>query len=139
MGTNFYWMEERSDEESDISQHIGKRSAAGLYCYDCGTTLHRISTIDIHQSNSFNDLHRDWNDECPSCHQSAHSKDEQTNVKSACSFTWTLMKHKWEIQRSEEYLQPIIRDEYDRTYTASEFLEMLKGCPIEFQSPCWFS
>ena len=49
MGTNFYWIVTGtaavpSDvkvpiEEDSPEVHIGKRSAAGPYCWDCGVTL----------------------------------------------------------------------------------------------------
>ena len=36
MGTNYYWKDkhENCEYEDDIQVHIGKRSAAGLYCWD---------------------------------------------------------------------------------------------------------
>ena len=37
MGTNFYIIDK--DQEYSEGRHIGKRSAAGWYCWDCGTTL----------------------------------------------------------------------------------------------------
>lgn len=42
MGTNYYWADKLAEDPSnkdDINVHIGKRSAAGTYCWDCGTTL----------------------------------------------------------------------------------------------------
>ena len=62
MGTNFYWtkiqpwflenaknivLDLKEDYESPVI-HIGKRSAAGLYCTKCGCTINRYGTQSIH-------------------------------------------------------------------------------------------
>ena len=38
MGTNFYKIK-RVDNKIEEGEHIGKRSAAGEYCWDCRRTL----------------------------------------------------------------------------------------------------
>lgn len=46
MGTNFYWIKNEEGHlpggitgEAEFLEHIGKRSAAGQYCWDCGVPL----------------------------------------------------------------------------------------------------
>ena len=67
MGTNFYEFKDGVE-----GRHIGKRSAAGLYCHDCGVTLcarayDRWEKKEVegeeavHQGDSF------WYDACPKC------------------------------------------------------------------------
>jgi hypothetical protein len=136
MGTNFYWIsDDKYADEYDIHIHIGKRSAAGSYCYDCGTTLNSEGTSEIHTGS--NQLSQ-WLDECPAC----NTLKGAGNVKTCCSFTWTLLKHKWEIKRlaKEEPDKKIIYNEYDEKFTAKEFLEEeLKTCMVEYQTPREFS
>lgn len=55
MGTNFYFkrslLDLPEDTDSDDPRiHIGKRSAAGLYCWDCDETLHKEGRERIHYS-----------------------------------------------------------------------------------------
>lgn len=47
MGTNFYLKGHRGDD--DPKYHIGKRSAAGLYCWDCRITLCKGGESAIHR------------------------------------------------------------------------------------------
>lgn len=147
MGTNFYWKEARNEDDDHIEQHIGKRSAAGLYCYDCGSTLNRGGTTFIHKG-SVKDMVNTWLDTCPCCGKSREeghfTKTEEvirTGVATCCSFTWTVMKHKRAIEERVKTNpdKKIIVDEYGEVFSAREFLELLRICPIEFQSPCEFS
>lgn len=55
MGTNFYIAKTYNkdgdfDDRGDPKTHIGKRSAAGLYCWDCGISLHRKGPEFVHHS-----------------------------------------------------------------------------------------
>lgn len=137
MGTNFYW--KGYEHSDDIKHHLGKRSGAGLYCYDCGTTLNRGGINVIHESES---IWNKWLDECLACgKQYDEAKDgEMIGVDYCCSFTWTVMKHLEQIKQfaKDNYEDKIIVNEYGEEFTAKEFLEMLKGCPIWFQSPYEF-
>jgi hypothetical protein len=149
MGTNFYWLGHQ--HEYGIQHHIGKRSAAGLYCFDCGTTLCHNGIQGIHTGLG------DWLATCPSCGKArkdesitesapgvelgcAKRNGKPSGLRSASSFTWTLLKHKREIEALRDYSsKPVIVDEYGREYTAREFLDELQWCPVEFQSPHEFS
>ena len=57
MGTNFYF----GDAERFEKIHIGKRSAAGWYCWDCRITLRKDGESGVHQGD------RAWHDRCPQC------------------------------------------------------------------------
>lgn len=48
MGTNYYARGYRRIADMDPQYHIGKRSAAGLYCWDCGKTLCKDGESGIH-------------------------------------------------------------------------------------------
>src|SRR5437879_5718682 len=70
MGTNFYWRtaatllptgEDVPEDSDDPRIHIGKRSAAGPYCWDCDQTLCKDGIDGIHQGKS------GWYPACPRC------------------------------------------------------------------------
>ena len=102
MGTNFYWKDKESwiqklqksegkymDFFNDDSpeKHIGKRSATGQYCFKCCKTLCKEGEARVHYTESH------WYDKCPKCHKI-------DNVKTTCSFTWTMKKHKEELLKN---------------------------------------
>lgn len=142
MGTNFYWKELPKefkrykanvekyigdcDDTHNVLLHIGKRSAAGLYCYECGTTLNKYGTDFVHDS-----MYDDWYEVCPICGR------EGTPI---CSFRWTFMKHKWMIEKlaHEGCKEKCIVDEYGDSYSPIEFLSEV-STPIEYQACCEFS
>ena len=126
MGTNFYINE----------KHIGKRSAAGPYCWDCKTTLCKEGEDKVHYDS-------EWFDHCPSCgnkkqeqslNESAAGKElgfnkgplNKQGVSSCCSFSWAM--YPYQLQDGT------IKDEYDRIYTKDEFNKMLEDCPIRYYS-----
>ena len=167
MGTNFYWKKLPIDLEpykdtvdmtdnNNILMHIGKRSAAGLYCLDCGCTFHKYGTDHIHgeyNPHSFFDkekynteLKTYWYDKCPVC-----GKDG-TNI---CTFRWTFLKQKEIIEdmsigeiyyeKRHEPIPKVIVDEYGQEYTATEFLIDIQipnttvGTVVEYQTANRFS
>lgn len=122
MGTNFYWDEKHR-------QHIGKRSAAGIWCWDCGCVVeYKITHI-----------------ECPSCHKKyqPYSEDFTTNsvgrelglntnppkkktgLASCSSFTWAITPEAFKASKRRK-----IYDEYHRIYTRQDFKNVLEECPI---------
>ena len=148
MGTNFYKLSKtRNQDNMDPKYHIGKRSAAGWYCWDCSITLCKDGPSKIHYSEY------DWYDKCPNCgkkpikenldegavgRELGFNKSEfkrKTGVKSCCSFSWAmpldgLKKCKF------------VKDEYGRKYTIEEFRKMiLEECPIIYTNIIgeWFS
>jgi len=150
LGTNFYWIKPQEwmkeieknggakvdfdDPEFDynIFRHIGKRSASGTYCESCGTTLCIYGTRHVHSgviNMPWGQIDVKFHDKCPVC----RSKE---NVIHTCSFTWTFMRHKWELEKLIESGfgdEKVVRDEYGREYTAREFLNEEISSRIEFQ------
>ena len=125
MGTNFYKLD---------GTHIGKRSAAGQYCWDCEITLCKNGNEGVHYSAS------DWYDKCPKCGKSPDDNGanamwkelgfskvngKQKGVSSCCSFTWAITPEKIEKVK-------FVKDEYGRRYTKADFMKELEFCPIQF-------
>ena len=143
MGTNFYWKEIPKEFEQykanvkrcsvygfdnnneNVLKHIGKRSGAGLYCYECGTTLNKLGTDHLH------DCESEWYERCPICGREGSP---------LCTFCWTFMKHKWLIEKlaHEGCKEKCIVDEYGDSYSPIEFLQEV-NTPTEYQSCCEFS
>ena len=141
MGTNFYLNGHRYND--DPKYHLGKRSAAGFYCWDCGVTLCKDGNDGIHSGRS------DWYDKCPNCgkgkNEESLSNDsagrelgfnkkplqKKTGVASCSSFKWAR-----ELGRVKK-----IEDEYGKKITRKEFEKMLEECPVQFFDLMgqWFS
>lgn len=128
MGTNFYIGE----------QHIGKRSAAGWYCWDCNISLCVGGDTQVHLSDN-------WYDACPYCgkkvvKESLYSSSagrelgfnksepkKKSGVASCSSFSYAI--------KPEELVQKLnagctVVNEYGDKYTPRQFLEILNECPI---------
>jgi len=141
MGTNFYLT------TPTTRQHIGKRSVAGLYCWDCKKTL----CID-----GLNHIHENWNptkhnkprwfQNCPDCGATYNDNNElpeataielgfskptllpKSGVGTCSSFTWAIEPAQVLFHKGE------IEDEYKDWYSISEFLQMIETqCPIQFE------
>lgn len=143
MGTNFYLKKEYYGADGkEYELHIGKRSAAGLYCWDCDETLIIGGKSMIHHGNT------GVYDTCPRCGQkrgnenmedtsaglelgfskNKKSTQRKTGVKTCSSFTWSK-------QPSDIAAKDIkyIWDEYGTKYTKKEFFEMITNtCPVQF-------
>ena len=137
MGTNFYLIGHRCDDSPEY--HIGKRSAVGLYCFDCRQTLCKDGEAGIHTGKS------EWHDRCPQCgctpiketldqgtsglelgFAKPYKKNERAGVRSASSFTWAMNPYKLIGRRK-------VVDEYGRVYGIKKFKEqVLDNCPIQF-------
>lgn len=128
MGCNFYTLDRI---------HIGKRSAAGYYCWDCGITLCKGGIEDIHSGFA------EFFNSCPQCEKkkdvegienSAAGRElgfnkgpfkKKKGLKSCSSFNWAVMPHTINKRR-------IIVDEYRRRYLKEQFDAVLQECPIQF-------
>jgi hypothetical protein len=136
MGTNFYVRKRFSLRHNREGQHIGKRSAAGKYCWDCGTTLCVGGDEGVHRDAAFYD-------NCPKCGKPANMENgyhaafvelgfqepqdlqRPTGVSSASSFTWAC--------HAVDVVGKDIVDEYGRIYSWDEFEEqVIAFCPIQF-------
>ena len=102
MGTNYYLNGYISNDNPNF--HIGKRSSNGLYCYNCGIQIPNEEKV------------------CPCCGD-IESKIDGIGVSLCCSFTWTKMSHKTNLQRAINSPDKVVIDEYGKTYTAREFFE----------------
>lgn len=139
MGTNFYWL----GEGDRYSGHIGKRSAAGWYCYDCRVSLCRGGESMVHSG-----LY-DMFDRCPKCGKSVQPRayhaamvelgfeqaatQKMTGVQGASSFIWAQQPEQVIARCIEHLFEHCVEDEYGDTYTGQQFLWMLDaGCPIRF-------
>jgi len=159
MGTNFYFIVpavtlptgevlhlwKMSVMREHPAVHIGKRSAAGPYCWDCNTTLCVQGNAGIHAHVA------EWHACCPKCGQvrdetglgqsaalelgfKTMSQMQSKGVRSCSSFRWGIPKDVVFKTCQANLETGIIQDEYDRVYTGTLFLKMLDACPIEFES-----
>lgn len=165
MGTNFYWkltpalptlptsLKTPFGEDvpvtvsvntDDPKVHIGKRSGAGPYCWDCRLTLCKGGVAKIHTGRS------DFFDACPKCGQKRntnalpHSTMVELGFKSpdvvvpkgvegAASFSWAQDPVRVRAFCQAHPEESIIEDEYGVSLTGTGFLQMLEAnCPIEF-------
>lgn len=149
MGTNFYLktlLDAGILDRDDPQVHIGKRSAAGLYCWDCGVTLCQSGISGIHRAG------QRWLDRCPRCGQSPDAETMANSavglelgfarlkakrphgVRSCSSFSWAqdpIAIRKLCFTLGDE---PVVVDEYGRVYTGDQFLLMLMAnCPLQFE------
>ena len=131
MGTNYYIKGHCGD--MDPQYHIGKRSGAGLYCWDCSEYLKDRLTCPI--------CNKSYNDE--DLTRSAAGRElgfntgpyaRKAGVQSCSSFTFAQQWHT--IAKDFD----TIEDEYGQEYTLSEFNNILIECPvIILKVGCWFS
>lgn len=133
-------------ERMDPTIHIGKRSAAGPYCWDCDVTLCRAGTRGVHHHDS------EWNDACPRCRKRYQPKDtikegagavelgfakpeteRPTGVRSCSSFGWAQPPDSFRVFADEHADERVVVNEYGDVMTAREFTAMLHyNCPISF-------
>ena len=155
MGCNFYT--QKSSEENwgtRYQDHIGKRSAAGMYCWDCNVSLHKLGENEVHNTHGIykgHDLNQMiaereeyWYDKCPECGQrqkeetltdssagrelgfNKNPPEKKTGVASCLSFSWAM--------KPDHFARNVVEvwDEYSRQYTLKEFKKILEECPIRF-------
>ena len=167
MGTNFYWKPDIEKklfhlvEDDDHPQHhIGKRSAAGLYCWDCGVPL----VEEVSYGRRFYQKTRWSNDAvhgsshphlkaCPNCILepgaspglsspgnpagvelgfAKPARGRPTGVDSAASFSWAQEPARVLLTCRKSPLTPVIADEYGSDYTGDDFLDLILGVPLWF-------
>lgn len=163
MGTNFYWRVEVAplptgaviDHMISLRvlggfdnpiTHIGKRSAAGAYCWDCRQTLCAGGEAAVHSGSGH------FREACPKCGKSPRkvsltdggaasvelgftkpSTEPPTGVGSTASFSWAQDPETVRRICADRPNDALIVDEYGQKLTGAEFLTMLKcNCAIEF-------
>lgn len=153
MGTNFYWNplaaaldadEWLNSDRDDPRVHIGKRSAAGHYCWDCDRTLCKGGNAAVHTGRS------QWYSACPSCgrtpEQSSGLKrgpaavelgfakpetERPTGVSGTSSFSWAQDPERVGAICDAHPNEPLVVDEYGAVLTGREFMAMLRAnCAI---------
>lgn len=150
MGTNFYAVK-TPEEECTYENHIGKRAAAGQYCWDCNQTFCKDGEDQIHHSKIRRSLwseaeNTEWYDFCPSCgakptettltdssaglelgFRKQRTEGTPTGVKTVCSFRWAKFPYEY---IDEDFL---VKNEYGDITTFKEFNNMLNTeCPIHY-------
>jgi len=158
MGTNYYIKGYDSPEKNDNGEdnpewHIGKRSAAGLFCFDCDITLCKSGAKGVHHDEP-------WYDACPTCGKKyeregldkssaglelGFNKNPtaiKTGVSTASSFSLAMDFTQLVAKLQEEFgkkgkefdeNEKTIVDEYGREYSYTEFLELLKPIPKDLR------
>ena len=135
MGTNFFTMS---------GKHIGKRSAAGKYCWDCRKTLCKGGEEKIHYD-------YEWYNDCPVCGKPYVKKEntagmvelgfskeiENKGVGTCCSFNWAVAPER--VVGNKRLKK--VKNEYGEVFTREEFEKMLENlCPIWYRHSIgeWF-
>lgn len=144
MSTNFYFRD-RGRHYTTSKLFIGKRAAAGLYCWRCCITLCKDGPEQVHFSSN-------WHKACPKCgdiYQRGAIHDDGdavgielgfakprfslpvNGVMGCSSFLWHIPKDNVE-EKIRSGHEPIVRDEYGRDMDGDSFLLMIKcNCPIQ--------
>jgi hypothetical protein len=146
MGTNFY--------NKVTEQHIGKRSAAGVYCWDCRVSLRRGGESEVHSGGRYimtypssqwaAERAKEWHEVCPQCgNRPAEEGIDESSAGRELGFNTDPPKRKkgvsscssfsWAIEPEDLKGVGAILDEYDHEYTAEDFAAALKECPIQFR------
>jgi hypothetical protein len=117
--------------------HIGKRSAAGLYCYSCNAWFHDPANCD--------ERPKDERTSCKYCGAQAKSgmnratsvelgfaKPEplrpESGVEGTCAFLWANWPDEvYHIARQAPAEMQLVVDEYGKTMTGKEFVNMLRA------------
>jgi predicted RNA-binding Zn-ribbon protein involved in translation (DUF1610 family) len=133
--------------EEDGSIHLGKRAAAGAYCWDCDVTLAIGGKSEIHMGRT-GQLNA-----CPNCGKPIERAPIQSSANPAgielglaraktvrptgvgfcSSFTWAQDPESIGVFLQKYPDDEVVVDEYDRRMAAAEFLEMIEvNCPVQF-------
>ena len=156
MGTNYYIKGYSENDNMNPNWHIGKRSAAGHFCFDCDTTLCVDGPERVHYCRTGN---RDtqWHTSCPMCGKMPNQENmaqssgglelgfnknpyvKKTGVASASSFSFAMSLRDLKRALKHDFgklSKAIVVDEYDREYSYKEFIDMLNTIPKCLQYDC---
>ena len=157
MGTNYYIKgydnPEKNEDEDSPKWHLGKRSAAGLFCFDCDITLCMTGAEGVHYD-------KPWYDACPNCGKKyekegldkssaglelGFNKDAKAlkeGVSTASSFSFAmdfieivakLQKEFGEEGKQFDENEKTITNEYGEEFSYVEFLELLTPIPTSLR------
>lgn len=162
MTTNFYLKEDFKNlypiEREELL--IGKRAAAGHYCWGCRRILIHCWSMNAHSLvhsslKSVTDFMGTTHNverlsECPSCGKEYEKEGwngavgrelgfnetkptEKAGVKSTGSFMFALrFQESFKLFNSLNNNRKVIIDEYDKEYTLKEFFSILSECAIQY-------
>lgn len=157
MGTNFYLRGFRHDDSP--GHHLGKRSAAGMYCWDCKMTLCKYGKDLIHHGGHPGE--KTFYDKCPKCGRLPEKESDWKNsagrelgfnneppkkkagVASCSSFSWAVDPEKLFSEKLAHECPTctgpfrggkVIENEYGDLFTVEEFRQILEECPVQFTS-----
>ncbi len=143
MGTNYYI---RGRVDDDYEGHIGKRSAAGLYCFDCDLHLgcgsktqrcHQCGLVHVQQHKMTGPVAVELGFEKP-------SPLPTSGVHGCSKFTWDM--HRAEVstaieaakgacptcERKHDDAAKVIENEYGDLFTFDEFMEkVVEACAVQ--------
>lgn len=140
-------------DNDDPVVHIGKRAAAGKFCWDCNITLCIGGNDEVHKGcRKHVGCDCGWYKACPKCKKEfdkeqkdgnnpgmvelgfAKPRNERpTGIKGASSFSFAQDPERVYNICKMFPDEKIIEDEYGRQLTGQEFLNMLdNNCPIRF-------
>lgn len=133
MSTSFY-LTDAVIFENLPTAHIGKRSGAGLYCFDCDLTLSKNGKERLHDSPNLGRY-----DACLGCgaapdrNATILTDMRPSGVARTCSFSWAQDPEIIGPLIMQYPLEPLVRDEYGGIWTGQGFLDMLaSSCPIQY-------
>lgn len=140
MGTNYYFNTEVGQEQEDET-HIGKRSAAGLWCWDCDQTLCAGGRKNIHQASDVWHKHCQWcgtkSGENESLELSTAGRElgfnktnpgPKTGIATTSSFHWAIPPGYFRRKAAAIKDRPPVINEYGDTFTVEEFDAILSEC-----------
>ncbi len=124
MGTEYYIKDKTKEMNQGI--YIGKRSAAGKFCYKCRMTLHRGGPDMIHTVTG------QWAAACMKCNSNdfvspAMSFTFNINLPDLCN---TLVESGYNLDND----LCIVGSNSEKAFSFDEFIEGLKECAITFNS-----
>ena len=111
MGTNYYYGD----------KHIGKRSAAGRYCYACKRSTCKEGDAEVHTGRAT------WTEDgtCFHC-------GKAFQVRGCCSFSWDMRPGFFaELCDVLGAGGPTFGDEYGGEYSPKEMRALIDECPIK--------
>lgn len=117
--------------------HIGKRSAAGLYCYSCNAWFHDPAGCDERPKEQRTSCKYCGAEHKPGMNRATSvelgfSKPEtlrpESGVEGTCVFSWANWPDEvYNIARQAPAEMPLIVNEYGKTMTGKEFIDMMRA------------
>jgi hypothetical protein len=117
--------------------HIGKRSAAGLYCYNCNAWLHDPAGCDERPKEERTSCKYCGTEYKPGMNRATSVElgfsqprplRPESGVEGTCVFSWANWPDEvYNIARQAPAEMPLVVDEYGRIMTGQEFVDMMRA------------